>query len=204
MADIQPCHQKFLKQFSVKANLVVPILLKNRLWGLLITHQCSQPREWTDWEVELLRQLGDQIGIALAQAKLLEQETLQRQELARSNEELQQFAFIASHDLQEPLRKIKAFGDRLKTTCYPVLSEPGRDYLERMQNAAERMQALIEDLLTLSRVTTRAQPFIQTNFKQITEEVLSDLEIRIQQTAAEIVLGDLPVINADPLQIRQL
>ncbi len=204
MANIEPCHAEFLQQFSVKANLVVPILLKNRLWGLLIAHQCSQPREWTDWEVALLRQLGDQIGIALAQAELLEQETLQRQELARSNEELQQFAFIASHDLQEPLRKIKAFGDRLKNTCYSALSESGRDYLSRMQNAAERMQALIEDLLTLSRVTTRAQPFIEVSLRQITDEVLSDLEIRIQQTAAQVVLGDLATINADPLQIRQL
>lgn len=204
MANIQPCHAEFLQKFSVKANLVVPILLKNKLWGLLIAHQCSQPREWTDWEVTLLRQLSDQIGVALAQAKLLEQETLQREELARSNEELQQFAFIASHDLQEPLRKIKAFGDRLKTTCNDALSEPGRDYLGRMQNAAERMQALIEDLLSLSRVTTRAQPFTPVNLRKITEEVLSDLEISISQTEAKIELGNLPIVNADPLQMRQL
>jgi PAS domain S-box-containing protein len=203
-ANIQPCHAEFLQKFSIKANLVVPILLKNKLWGLLIAHQCSQPRDWTDWEVALLRQLGDQIGIALAQAKLLEQETLQREELARSNEELQQFAFIASHDLQEPLRKIKAFGDRLKSTCHDALSEPGRDYLGRMQNAAERMQALIDDLLTLSRVTTRAQPFTPANLQKIAEEVLSDLEIRISQTEAKIELAYLPTINADPLQMRQL
>lgn len=203
-ADIQPCHVEFLKQFAVKANLVVPILLQNQLWGLLITHQCSHPRDWTTWEIELLRQLADQIGIALAQAKLLERETLQRQELLRSNEELQQFAFIASHDLQEPLRKIKAFGDRLKSSCYDNISEPGRDYLERMQNAAQRMQALIEDLLTLSRVTTRAQPFTPVNLLKITNDVLSDLEVRIQQSGAKVELGDLPTINADPLQMRQL
>lgn len=203
-SNIQACHVEFLRQFAVKANLVVPILLQNQLWGLLIAHQCGHPRYWTTWEIELLRQLADQIGIALAQAKLLEKETLQRQELTRSNEELQQFAFIASHDLQEPLRKIKAFGDRLKSTSGDNLSVQGRDYLERMQNAAGRMQALIEDLLTLSRVTTRAQPFVPVDLSQIAHEVLSDLEETIAQAFGRIELGDLPTINADPLQMRQL
>jgi PAS domain S-box-containing protein len=204
LSDIEPCHQQLLKKFAIKANLVVPILLHNELWGLLIAHQCTQPRQWTTWETELLRQLADQIGIAVAQAKLLEQETRQKQELARSNDELQQFAFVASHDLQEPLRKIKAFGDRLKASYGDTLTAQGIDYLERMQNAAQRMQTLIEDLLSLSRVTTRAQPFTAVNIFQLTQEVLSDLEIRIQQTGANIEIGELPTVNADPLQIRQL
>ncbi|KAF3884028.1 GAF domain-containing protein [Tolypothrix campylonemoides VB511288_2] len=203
-ANIAPCYLEFLQKLGVKANLIVPILLKNKLWGLLIAHQCAHPREWTSWETELLKQLADQIGIALAQAQLLEQETRQRQELARSNEELQQFAFIASHDLQEPLRKIKTFGERLKATCNDALTEQGQDYLERMQNATHRMQALIEDLLTLSRVTTRAKPFERLDLAQVTQEVLSDLEIRILQTQALVELGDLPTVHADPLQMRQL
>lgn len=203
-ADIKPCHKEFLQQFSVQANLVVPIIHTNQLWGLLIAHQCNSPRQWTSWETELLHQLADQIGIALAQAKMLEQETRQRQELARSNEDLQQFAFIASHDLQEPLRKIKTFGDRLKATYGDTLSEQARDYLDRMQNGVRRMQALIEDLLTLSRVTTRAQPFMSVNLTQVTQEVLSDLEVLIQQTKGSVELGNLPTIKADPLQMRQL
>ncbi|MCF2148257.1 PAS domain-containing protein [Desmonostoc muscorum LEGE 12446] len=203
-ADIQPCHFEFLQRFAIKANLVVPIFLKNQLWGLLIAHQCAHPREWTSWEIELLQQLADQIGIALAQSQILEQETRQRQELARSNKELQEFAFVASHDLQEPLRKIKTFGDRLKATCGDALTEQGRDYLERMQNAATRMQTLVEDLLTLSRVTTRAQPFVTVNLANIAQEVLSDLEVYVQQTGASIEIGELPTIKADPLQMRQL
>ncbi|AFY76962.1 PAS domain S-box [Pleurocapsa sp. PCC 7327] len=87
-ADIQPCHVEFLQQFGVKANLVVPILQKEELWGLLIAHQCASPRQWSSFETELLRQLADQIGIALAQAQLLEREIRQRQEIARSQEEL--------------------------------------------------------------------------------------------------------------------
>ncbi|MBV6625526.1 MAG: PAS domain-containing protein [Rivularia sp. (in: Bacteria)] len=203
-ANIQPCHVDLLESFCVKSNLVVPVIVQNQLWGLLIAHQCDRPRKWTEWETELLQQLADQIGIAVSQAKLLEQETRQREELARSNEELQQFAFIASHDLQEPLRKITAFGDRLKATCGDSLTDRGYDYLRRMQNAAERMQVLIEDLLSLSRITTRAQPFVEVNLSKVVREVLSDLEIRIAQTNALIEVGKLPNIKADEVQMRQL
>jgi PAS domain S-box-containing protein len=202
--NIDPCYYKMLQSFGVKANLVVPILFKNQLWGLLVAHQCAHPRNWTNWETELLRQLADQIGIAVSQAQLLEQETRQREELARSNDELQQFAFIASHDLQEPLRKIKTFGDRLKATCGDAFTEQGSDYLKRMQNAAQRMQTLIEDLLTLSRVTTRTQPFISVDLAQITQEVLSDLEVTIQQSGACVEVGELATIIGDPFQMRQL
>lgn len=203
-SGVHSCLVAFLKEFGVKAKLVVPILLKNELWGLLILHQCTKPRQWQSFEIELLQQLADQMGIALAQAQLLEEETRQRQELARSNAELEQFASIASHDLQEPLRKIQAFGNRLKTTCGETLTEQGHDYLERMHNAAQRMQNLIDDLLILSRITTRAHPFVPVNLAQVAQEVLSDLEVRIQQTEGRVEVGELPTIDADPLQMRQL
>ncbi len=203
-AKIPACLVNFMQEFNVKAKLAVPILLKEKLWGLLIVHQCSSPRQWSSFETELLAQLADQIGIALAQAQLLEQETHQRQELARSNDELEKFAHIASHDLQEPLRKIQTFGDRLKTKYHETLTDQGRDYLERMQNAASRMQALIEDLLTLSRITTKAQPFVPVDLAQIVQDVLSDLEVRIEETNAQVDLGVLPTIDADPLQMHQL
>ena len=125
-------------------------------------------------------------------------------ELERSNRELQDFAFVASHDLQEPLRKIQAFGDRLRTVQGPKFDDQGRDYLNRMHNAAERMHTLINDLLTFSRVTTKAQPFEPTDLKKIAEDVLSDLETSIEDVGGKVLLGDLPTIEADPLQMRQL
>lgn len=124
--------------------------------------------------------------------------------LELSNRELQDFASVAAHDLQEPLRKIEAFSDRLKTRFSAVLPEDARDYLDRMSNAATRMRRLIDDLLTYSRITTRAQPFVQTDLKQLVAEVLSDLEVRIEQSKAVIDIGELPVIDADPSQMRQL
>ncbi|HEY9614120.1 PAS domain S-box protein [Allocoleopsis sp.] len=203
-AELTPCLLQFLEPWQVKAKLVVPILLSGQLWGLLIAHHCTSPRQWTSFETELLQQLSEQISLALAQAQLLERETRQRLELARSNAELQEFAYVASHDLQEPLRKIQAFGDRLRVKYSEVLTEQGCDYLIRMQNAAERMQALINDLLTLSRVTTRAQPFAPTKLTQVVKDVLSDLEVRIQQTGGRIEVGELPTLEADPIQMRQL
>jgi len=203
-ADVPHCLIEFMQEFEVKAKLAVPIFLKEKLWGLLVAHQCTSPRQWSSFETELMGQLADQIGIALAQAQLLEQETRQSQELARSNAELQQFASIASHDLQEPLRKIQAFGDRLKTKCNEALTEQGRDYLDRMQNAAGRMQTLIDDLLMLSRITTKAQPFVPVDLAQVIQEVLSDLEVRIDETKGQVEVGSLPTIEADSLQMRQL
>ena len=125
-------------------------------------------------------------------------------ELERSNRELQDFAFVASHDLQEPLRKIQAFGDRLRTTQGDLLNDQGRDYLDRMHNAAGRMHTLINDLLAFSRVTTRAQPYEPTDLNRIVEDVLGDLETTIEQYAGTVRVGDLPTIEADALQMRQL
>jgi light-regulated signal transduction histidine kinase (bacteriophytochrome) len=124
--------------------------------------------------------------------------------LEHSNKELEQFAYIASHDLQEPLRKVTAFGDRLKARYGEALDERGLDYLTRMQSAATRMQRLIDALLTYSRVTTKAQPFEPVNLSQIANEIISDLEIRIEQVAGQVKIGNLPTIDADPTQMRQL
>ena len=125
-------------------------------------------------------------------------------ELERSNRELQDFAFVASHDLQEPLRKIRSYGDRLKNRLGPSLDEASTSDVNRIQNAAERMQGLINDLLALSRVSSKAQPFASVDLNMVFDEVIDDLETRIKQTEANVRRGELPVFKADPLQMRQL
>lgn len=124
--------------------------------------------------------------------------------LERSNRDLEDFAYIASHDLQEPLRKITVFGDRLKTKYAAVLDDQGNDYLFRMQSAASRMQLFITDLLSYSRVTTKALPFSPVDLNTVLTEVLSDLEIRLEQTGGRVENAGLATIDADPLQMRQL
>ncbi len=124
--------------------------------------------------------------------------------LQRSNRELEQFASVASHDLQEPLRKIQAFGDRLMTRCADELGEQGRDYLARMQSSATRMRSLIDALLSFSRITTKAQPFVSVNLEVIAKDVISDLEDRVQRMGGRVDLGPLPTLEADASQMRQL
>jgi signal transduction histidine kinase len=142
----------------------------------------------------------------------LEQKVLERtsalqhfsNELRRSNRELQDFAFVASHDLQEPLRKIRAFGDRLQQSYGEKLGEQGSDYVRRMQMASERMSRLITDLLSFSRITTKAKPFEPVSLNRIAEEVIDDLEVAIEEAGAQISCGDLPEVEADVFQMKQL
>jgi PAS domain S-box-containing protein len=124
--------------------------------------------------------------------------------LEQSNRDLQEFAYIASHDLQEPLRKVLAFGDRLTKKYGDVLDETGRDYLKRMRDASQRMQTLINDLLTFSRVSTRAQPFTKVDLNSLIQDVISDLEIQIDRTQGKVEISDLPKIECDPTQMHQL
>jgi PAS domain S-box-containing protein len=126
------------------------------------------------------------------------------EELARSNSELEQFAYVASHDLQEPLRKVQAFGDRLRAVAGPALTGDGDEYLERMQNAAKRMQVLISDLLAFSRVTTKTEPPVSVDLQSLVGEVLSDLEVRISELNADVQVSSLPAIQANRTQMRQL
>lgn len=124
-------------------------------------------------------------------------------ELERSNRELQDFAFVASHDLQEPLRKIQTFSDRLLRNP-DHLDEREQDYLQRMQAAARRMQTLIMSLLSYSRVSTRAQPFQTCDLNEIVNDVLQDLEHAIGEADAHIDVSRLPPLEGDPLQLRQV
>src|SRR5205823_11180304 len=125
-------------------------------------------------------------------------------ELARSNSELEQFASIASHDLQEPLRKVRTFTQQLTVTEADNLSDKGRQYLERANGAAERMQRLIEDLLKFSRVATHGRRFGPVNLQEVVRGVLDDLELEVERSGAVIRVGEMPTIDCDEPQLRQL
>ena len=133
-------------------------------------------------------------------------EALERhaRDLARSNEELEQFAYVASHDLQEPLRKIRAFGALLAEEKQASVDAEGRQYIDFMTDAAARMQTLVSDILALSRVTTAAQPFEDLPLSDVFDTVLSDLSVSLAEAEGHVEVADVPTIEADRTQMDQL
>jgi two-component system, LuxR family, sensor kinase FixL len=124
--------------------------------------------------------------------------------LAQSNRDLESFAAVAAHDLQEPLRKIKTFGERLQVNCSAGIGEQGRDYLERMVDAAGRMGGLIKDILQLSRVSAAPESIALVDLDKLARDVAADLDDRLTNSGARIEVVSLPTVEADPVQMRQL
>jgi PAS domain S-box-containing protein len=191
--------------------LGVPLRTPSGAIGVLVVQHYEETHAYAEGDVEFLTSVAGQVAVAIERRRA--EVALRRSEaelikfaakLESSNRELQDFASVASHDLQEPLRKIQAFGDRLKTKHGDALGDGGRDYLERMQNAAGRMQTLINDLLTFSRVTTKAQPFVTVDLAEVASGVVSDLEARVERSGGRVEMGEMLTIDADPLQMRQL
>jgi light-regulated signal transduction histidine kinase (bacteriophytochrome) len=124
--------------------------------------------------------------------------------LEDSNRDLSDFIFVASHDLQEPLRKIQSFGNFLREEAGETLTPIAAGHLTRVQDSARRMGVLIEDLLQLTRVTTRAKPFEPVELSEVIGEVQSDLEMKLRESGGKIEIGPLPKLDADAAQMRQL
>lgn len=145
------------------------------------------------------------IVIDLTEQKVYESQLQQfTADLQRSNQDLEQFAYVASHDLQEPLRKIRAFGDRLTAKYQSILEEQGSDYVARMQSAAARMQVLIEELLSFSRVSRPANFTESLDVNEIVNEIKDDLEAQIRREKATLTIGPMPSIRGERSQIKRL
>jgi light-regulated signal transduction histidine kinase (bacteriophytochrome) len=125
-------------------------------------------------------------------------------ELARANAELSQFAYMASHELQAPLHKISQFAELLASRLDGKLDPEAKDFFARLTGSVETMERLIEDLLALSRVTTRGQPFEEVSLRQIVDAVLVDHAERIAESRSRVEVGPLPRLRADALQMREL
>ncbi len=178
-----------------------PLIVEDRLVGVLATFAREQLAEAT---LSALASVAGTIAQGIVRKRAEESLKAYAARLNQSNRDLQDFAYVSSHDLQEPLRKVRTFADRLNAKYREVLDEQGRDYLERMEGAAARMQNLIDDLLELSRVTTKAQPFTSVDLNEVARDVVSDLEARIDQVGGRVEVNALPTIEADRLQMRQL
>ena len=176
-----------------------PTFEDGKISGAVVAFHDITQRKWAQ---ELLRRSNEELERLVAERTTELQ--IANARLRASNRQLEDFASVASHDLQEPLRKIQAFGDRLEGRSAAALGAEGLDYLKRMRNAAGRMQTLISDLLLFSRVSTQPQTFAHVDLGQIAGEVLSDLETLLEQSGGRVDIDPLPVIEADPIQMRQL
>jgi PAS domain S-box-containing protein len=175
--------------FRARANVRVPALLS----GSVLRDTKGTPMG----TVLLVRDITDR-------KRMEEQLNAYTLKLERSNRELQEFAAFASHDLQEPLRKIMGFSDLLSSKYGKSLNAEALDFLKRMRSAAGRMQALMDSLLTYSRVASKAEPFTVVDLNTVLGNVLIDLEWRIKQTGARIEIKNLGTIEAEPNQMQQL
>ncbi len=210
-----------VRSLGFSSVITVPLVVQEQAIGAITLITTETKRYYTPTDLAMAEELAGRISEAIEKARIyqrlqefnnnLEMLVAQRTkdliylntELQRSNQELQDFAYVSSHDLQEPLRKIQAFGNLLEEEFGRELGE-GKLYLDRMRNAASRMQILIDDLLTFSRVTTKALPFAPIDLTGIAQEVVSDLEARIRETHGSVEIAELPTIEADPLQMRQM
>ncbi len=199
---LSDCHIQVLSQFQVRANLIVPLLQGQNLWGLLCIHQCRAPRQWQETEIEFVNQIADHLGVALKHAELmaeLREEIVERQqaqqrvqslnqglkgaivELEAVNQELEAFSYSVSHDLRAPLRSIDGFSQALLEDCHDQLDASGQDYLRRIRSATQRMGQLIDDLLNLSRVTRSDIQLESVDLSQLANRICNNL----QQTQPE-------------------
>ncbi|HEY9599898.1 MAG TPA: ATP-binding protein, partial [Cyanophyceae cyanobacterium] len=221
-SQVKTCHVTLLQQFGVKANLVVPILQRETLWGLLIAHQCSSPRQWQTFEIELLRQLADQVGIALAQSQLLEHETTTTRQLSEKNLHLEQakqqaeaanrakseFLANMSHELRTPLNGILGYTQILKRD--PSLNSKQQQGLEIIQQCGEHLLTLLNDILDLSKIEARKMELHLSEF-QFPQFLVSLVEIfRLRAEEKRIafnfqMLSELPYcVRGDEKRLRQV
>lgn len=221
-ADVPACYVKMLQSFGIKANLVVPILQRDKLWGLLIAHQCKDSREWKSFEIELLRQLADQVGIALSQSQLLEQETKATQQLAQQNLHLEQarqeaeaanrakseFLANMSHELRTPLNGILGYTQVLKREA--LLNDKQQHGLQIIQRCGEHLLLLLNDILDLSKIEARKMELLISDFQfpQFLQNLMEIVQIRAEEKHIFFnyqTFSDLPAyVSGDERRLRQV
>jgi light-regulated signal transduction histidine kinase (bacteriophytochrome) len=217
-AGLSDCHIKILAQFQVRANLIVPLLQGDNLWGLLCIHQCRAPRQWQSAEIEFVDRIANHLGVALKHAELLAKlqvEIIDRQqaqqraqdlnqglqqavtELKSVNKELETFSYSVSHDLRAPLRSIDGFGQALLEDCHEQLDPNGRDYLRRIRAATQRMGQLIDDLLTLSRAIRSDMHREPVDLSRLASQVCTDLQQAHPERQVEFIIQPNAIDRGD-------
>jgi light-regulated signal transduction histidine kinase (bacteriophytochrome) len=202
--NVNPSEKRHLEQYGGNSVLNIPIIMRGELIAIAEVWESRYHREFSPEEVSLLQGIAQQAGIAIEHARLFEELQIRAKELQRSNTDLQDFAYIASHDLQEPLRMIRSYIALLAKRYASVLDQDAQEFIDFAVDGAERMQELINGLLDFSRVETRGTVFGLVDSKEAVEAALKNLELVVQENAATIQVSELPMVYADRMQLIQL
>ncbi|BAY07032.1 GAF domain-containing protein [Calothrix sp. NIES-2098] len=224
-AGLSDCHVQVLAQFEIRANLVLPLLQSDKLWGLLCIHQCSAPREWQATEIEFATQIASHLAVALQHAELLadvQAEVLERQqaeqavislnqglqraiiELQAVNKELEAFSYSVSHDLRAPLRSIDGFSQALLEDYEDQLDETGKNYLQRIRLATQRMGQLIDDLLNLSRLMRSEMHLETVDLSVLAREIAREAQERQPGRQVEFVIQPGLIAQGDSRLLQMM
>lgn len=215
---LKPEYREFFESFVAYSFLMVPLKYEDRLLGVINMVRSRPGCPYTREDLRLLETIADQVALALENARLYNEKISEIEErrraekelkkalmnLAATNKEMQEFVYAASHDLQEPLRMVASYTRLLEKRYKDQLDENASVFIDYAVDGARRMQQLIGDLLTYSRITTRANPFEPVDTNEVVLSLLSCYSSRISEFGIKVTVGELPVIMADAAQMRQL
>ncbi len=192
------------------SSIALPLIVERNVIGAL-TIYASEPDAFDEGEASLLSNTAENLAYGIGSIRVADQRRRSEEELRLYasrleiiNKELQDFAFVASHDLQEPLRKIQTFCDMAKKRCAPALDATGQDYLDRVINSANRMRHLLRDLLEFSRMAARPELFKKIDLAALAREAADVFEAKVKETGCRIEIENIPVIEADGSQMLSL
>ena len=188
---------------GLRTFLWVPLISNDEVIGVL-TLASTNANAYPDSVLDLVERVGTQIAGAIASSQLYAQIKRTEEELKRSNSELEQFAYVASHDLQEPLRMVTSYVQILSEDYKGKLSDDADRFIDYLVGGANRMRTLIDDLLTLSRIGNQGRAFEPTDCNDVLQRVIANLETTIDNSGAAVTHDALPIVNGDAVQLTQL
>jgi len=201
--DPRTADSEFYRRQGVVSYLGIPLVIKEEVLGVLV-FLTREERQFAGEEIEFLSTLAGEAAIAIHNSQHFEETAKLAANLARSNKELEQFAYVASHDLQEPLRMITAYTTLLAKRYQGKLDKDADEFIAYAADGAKRMQGLIQDLLTYSRVGTKGKEFALTDCESVLQTILTGLKAAIDESGAVVTHDPLPTVMADAGQIGQL
>ena len=187
-----------------KDNLIIPMFSKDAIIGIMAV-RCTEPHTFTPQQITILESIANLVAIAYEKVQLY-QETLQKSiEIERQNKELDDFTYVVSHDLKEPLISVEGFSRILQTDYENIIQPEGKEYLDSIVGATTRMKGLIDDLLLLSRINRPSESFAVINARKVIEEIISDMAYTIHQRNVNISMpNNLPDLYCNGTHIKIL